>query len=60
MGDFDEGNYDKARFTYKDIVEKIYPLAKDVRYKNFINEYNIIKKRKSDLDIIASEARGYY
>ena len=58
--DFDEGNYDKARFTYKDIVEKIYPLAKDVRYKNFINENNIIKKRKSDLDIIASEARGYY
>ena len=33
---------------------------KDVRYKNFINEYNIIKKTKSDLDIIASEARGYY
>ena len=51
--DFDEGNYDKARMTYKDIVEKIYPLMKDVRYEEFVDKYNRIQKQKQEFDIIS-------
>ena len=51
--DFDEGSYDKARMTYKDIVEKIYPLMKDVRYEEFVNKYNRIQKQKQEFDIIS-------
>ena len=54
--DFDEGNYDKARFTYKDIVEKIYPLMKDQRYQQFVIDYNRIQKEKQDFDLISTEA----
>lgn len=51
--DFDEGSYDKARMTYKDIVEKIYPLMKDVRYEEFVDKYNRIQKQKQEFDIIS-------
>ena len=54
--DFDEGNYDKARFTYKDIVEKIYPLMKDQRYQQFVIDYNRIQKEKQEFDLISMEA----
>ena len=54
--DFDEGNYDKARFTYKDIVEKIYPLMKDQRYQQFVIDYNRIQKEKQEFDLISTEA----
>jgi hypothetical protein len=54
--DFDEGNYDKARFTYKDIVEKIYPLMKDQRYQQFVIDYNRIQKQKQEFDLIPTEA----
>ena len=54
--DFDEGNYDKARFTYKDIVEKIYPLMKDQRYQQFVIDYNRIQKQKQEFDLISTEA----
>ena len=53
--DFDEGNYDKARFTYKDIVEKIYPLMKDQRYKQFVTDYNRIQLEKQTFDSISTE-----
>ena len=53
QGDFDEGSYDKARMTYKDIVEKIYPLMKDQRYEDFVNTYNRIQKQKQEFDIIS-------
>jgi len=51
--DFDEGSYDKARMTYKDIVEKIYPLMKDVRYEEFVDKYNRIQKQKQEFDMIS-------
>ena len=54
--DFDEGNYDKARFTYKDIVEKIYPLMKDQKYQQFVIDYNRIQKEKQEFDLISTEA----
>ena len=50
QGDFDEGSYDKSRMTYKDIVEKIYPLMKDQRYKDFIITFNRIKEQKKEFD----------
>ena len=55
QGDFDEGNYDDARFTYKDIVEKIYPLMKDKRYNDFVNNYNRIQLEKQTFDLISTE-----
>ena len=36
--------------TYKDIVEKIYPLMKDQRYKDFIITFNRIKEQKKEFD----------
>ena len=39
--------------TYKDIVEKIYPLMKDQRYEDFVNTYNRIQKQKQEFDIIS-------
>ena len=51
--DFDEGSYDKARMTYKDIVEKIYPLMKDKRYEEFVEKYNRIQKQKQEFDKIS-------
>ena len=53
--DFDEGNYDDARFTYKEIVEKIYPLMKDKRYNDFVNNYNRIQLEKQTFDLISTE-----
>jgi hypothetical protein len=53
--DFDEGSYDDARFTYKEIVEKIYPLMKDKRYNDFVNNYNRIKLQKQTFDSISTE-----
>lgn len=50
QGDFDEGSYDKARMTFKDIVEKIYPLMKDQRYKDFVIKYNRLKESKRQFD----------
>jgi len=44
VADFDEGSYDKARMTFKDIEEKIYPLMEDVRYKKWVERYNRVKK----------------
>jgi len=55
QGDFDEGNYDDARFTYKEIVEKIYPLMKDKRYDDFVNNYNRIQLQKQTFDSISTE-----
>ena len=55
QGDFDEANYDDARFTYKEIVEKIYPLMKDKRYDDFVNNYNRIKLQKQTFDSISTE-----
>ena len=53
QGDFDEVSYDNARMTFKDIVEKIYPLMKDQRYEDFVNTYNRIQKQKQEFDIIS-------
>ena len=50
QGDFDEVSYDNARMTFKDIVEKIYPLMKDQRYENFVNTYNRIQKQKREFE----------
>ena len=50
VADFDEGSYDKARMTFKDIVEKIYPLMKDQRYEDFVNTYNKIQKQKREFE----------
>lgn len=50
QGDFDEGSYDKARMTFKDIVEKIYPLMKDQRYEDFVIKYNRLKESKRQFD----------
>jgi len=50
QGDFDEVSYDKARMTFKDIVEKIYPLMKDQRYEDFVNTYNRIQKQKREFE----------
>ena len=55
QGDFDEGSYDDARFTYKEIVEKIYPLMKDKRYNDFVNNYNRIQLQKQTFDLISTE-----
>jgi hypothetical protein len=55
QGDFDEGSYDDARFTYKEIVEKIYPLIKDKRYDDFVNNYNRIQLQKQAFDLISTE-----
>ena len=55
QGDFDEGNYDDARFTYKEIVEKIYPLMKDKKYNDFVNNYNRIQLQKQTFDSISTE-----
>jgi len=55
QGDFDEGSYDDARFTYKEIVEKIYPLMKDKRYNDFVNNYNRIQLEKQTFDSISTE-----
>ena len=49
-GDFDEVAYDKSRMTYKDIVEKIYPLMQDQRYEKFVDEYNKIKIQKQEAE----------
>ena len=53
--EYDEGNYDDARFTYKEIVEKIYPLMKDKRYDDFVNNYNRIQLQKQEFDLISTE-----
>ena len=37
--------------TFKEIVEKIYPLMKDKRYEDFVNNYNRIQKEKEHLKI---------
>jgi len=50
QGEFDEGSYDKARMTFKDIVEKIYPLMKDQRYEDFVTTYNRIQEQKREFD----------
>ena len=50
QGDFDEVSYDNARMTFKDIVEKIYPLMKDQRYEDFVNTYNRIQKQKREFE----------
>ena len=50
QGDFDEGSYDKARMTFKDIIEKIYPLMKDQRYEDFVIKYNRLKESKRQFD----------
>ena len=50
QGDFDEGSYDKARMTFKDIVDKIYPLMKDQRYEDFVIKYNRLKESKRQFD----------
>ena len=50
QGDFDEDSYDKARMTFKDIVEKIYPLMKDQRYEDFVIKYNRLKESKRQFD----------
>ena len=55
QGDFDEANYDDARFTYKEIVKKIYPLMKDKRYDDFVNNYNRIQLQKQTFDSISTE-----
>ena len=36
--------------TFKDIVEKIYPLMKDQRYEDFVNTYNRIEKQKREFE----------
>ncbi len=36
--------------TYKDIVEKIYPLMKDQRYEDFVITYNRIQEQKREFD----------
>jgi hypothetical protein len=53
--DFDEGSYDDARFTYKEIIEKIYPLMKDKRYNDFVKNYNKIQLEKQTFDLISTE-----
>tara|TARA_Y100000389_G_scaffold18148_1_gene15791 strand:- start:3663 stop:5498 length:1836 start_codon:yes stop_codon:yes gene_type:complete len=39
QGDFDEDVYDQAVFTQKQLHEKVYPLAQDERYKDYIQKY---------------------
>jgi hypothetical protein len=39
QGDFDEDVYDQAVFTQKELHEKVYPLAQDERYKDYIQKY---------------------
>ena len=50
VADFDEGSYDKARMTFKDIQEKIYPLMEDVRYKKWVERYNRTKKATQEFE----------
>ena len=50
VADFDEGGYDKARMTFKDIQEKIYPLMEDVRYKKWVERYNRTKKATQEFE----------
>ena len=39
QGDFDEDVYDQAVFTQKQLHERVYPLAQDERYKDYIQKY---------------------
>ena len=50
VADFDEGSYDKARMTFKDIEEKIYPLMQDVKYKKWVERYNRTKKATQEFE----------
>jgi len=45
QGDFDENAYDAAVFTQKELLEKVYPLAEDDRFKKYQKKY--IDKRDS-------------
>jgi len=38
-GDFDENAYDAAVFTQKELLEKVYPLAEDDRFKKYQKKY---------------------
>jgi hypothetical protein len=49
LGDFDEVTYDSARLTQKDIVEKVYPLEKDLRYADNVKKYNLLNNRRNRL-----------
>ena len=39
QGDFDENAYDAAVFTQKELLEKVYPLAEDDRFKKYQKKY---------------------
>ena len=46
FGDFDEVAYDSARLTQKDIVEKIYPLQKDINFAGNVKKYNLLNDKR--------------
>lgn len=46
LGDFDEVSYDIARLTQKQIAERIYPLAEDEMYKQFVGKYNLLQQKR--------------
>lgn len=48
-GDFDEAIYDSARLTQKDIVEKIYPLEKDLIYAGNVKKYKLLQDKRNKL-----------
>jgi len=49
LGDFDEVTYDSARLTQKNIVEKVYPLEKDLIYADNVKKYNLLNNRRNRL-----------
>ena len=49
LGDFDEVTYDSARLTQKDIIEKVYPLEKDLRYADNVKKFNLLKDKRNKL-----------
>lgn len=59
LGDFDEVSYDSGRLTQKQIVEKVYSLAEDQQYKNFVGKYNLLtQKRKRLFELARPEVKS--
>ncbi len=46
LGDFDEAVYDSARLTQKDIVEKVYPLQKDIRFADYVQKFDLLRNKR--------------
>lgn len=46
LGDFDEVSYDIARLTQKQIIDRVYPLAEDEMYKQFVGKYNLLQQKR--------------